>query len=278
MQMKNIPDNPYADIRILSVQQEQVKPGDWFGPAFRNVYIIECCTEGAGTITIDGKCFPFCAGDCYVLLSGAVTTHTADPQMGRSGYWCALDGTSLEQIFRLAGISNKTPFLLPEQYPRIRDCFEQMLLQWNMRDAGAPLRQLGCIYTLLGILLDRSSAPNVTAIDRAIGYMQSNYVEALNIDIIAAQAGLERAYFSDLFRKKTGIPPYRYLNRLRIQKACLLLDTTNYRISEVAYLVGLEPHNFARLFKQEIGITPQQYLRHRKQEHMQTNGRTKSIL
>lgn len=278
VQNNSIPDNPYADIRILSVQQEQVTPGASFGPVFRNVYIIECCTEGAGTITIDGKCFPFCAGDCYVLLSGSVATHTANPRTGRSGYWCALDGASLERIFRLSGVSNENPFLPSAQYPQIRDCFQQMLLQWNTQDAGAPLRQLGCIYTLLGLILERLSVPkSVPVLDRAIGYIQSNYADPLNVDMIAAQTGLERAYFSTLFRKKLGVSPYRYLNRLRVQKACLLLDMKNYRISEVAYLVGLEPHNFARLFKQETGITPQQYLRRRKQGHMLTNGRSKPM-
>ena len=156
---------------------------------------------------------------------------------------------------------------------------EQLVNGWSRTDAGAPLRQLSCLYGLLGDLLSQHSRPLSDAVvDRAVGYMQANYPQALTVDAIAAQVGLERTYFSEQFKKRTGLSPYRYLTRLRLQHAMSLLDTQRYSISEAAYMVGMDPHNFARLFKKEVGCTPQAYVRHVKSGHNPLSGRQKKAL
>ena len=136
-----------------------------------------------------------------------------------------------------------------------------MAQHWPCKDAGAQLRQAACAYGLLGALLQNRPAPgNTGLIDKVIGYMQANYYEDLSVEQIARQVGLERTYFSHLFKEKTGQTPHRYLTQIRIRKACQLLDSGKYTVSEVSYLVGLTPHNFSRQFKQELGITAQQYV------------------
>ena len=67
-------------------------------------------------------------------------------------------------------------------------------------------------------------------------------------------------HFSVLFRKQTGTSPIRFITRLRIQKACELLDTTNFPISEISTQVGFANQlYFCRQFKQQIGIAASQY-------------------
>lgn len=102
-------------------------------------------------------------------------------------------------------------------------------------------------------------AKKASLVDNAIGFMQTNYPEPLNISQLAQQVGLERTYFSDLFKEKTGLSPYRYLLRLRMQKACQLI-AQGHSVTQTAYLVGMDPHNFGRAFKKEVGHTPREYL------------------
>ena len=90
--------------------------------------------------------------------------------------------------------------------------------------------------------------------------MQTHYPDALSVATLADHVGLERTYFSDLFKKKTGLSPYQYLTRLRIQKACQFL-AQGHSIAETSYLVGMEPHNFGRVFKKEVDCSPREYLR-----------------
>lgn len=272
--------NAQQDIRIVYAEKERIRldetHGPIYGPVIRSVYLLECCTDGEGSVTINGKTFFVSAGVCYALMPGDVVSHYSNPSNVRQGFWCAIDGDTIGPLLAQLGITSENPCFPPALYPRIHYWLEQLVLHWERTDAGAPMRQLSCLYGLLGELLESCPRPlSGTAVDRAVGYMQTNYPEALTVDSIAAQAGLERTYFSETFKKHTGLTPYRYLTRLRLQKACHLLDTRRYSISEVAYLVGLEPHNFARLFKKEIGSTPQEYVRHVRQGCYPLEGRVK---
>ena len=279
MSQRDMTTNAQNELRILHAEQEHVRTGRPCGPVIRSVYIIECCTGGEGTITINGKVFPFRAGACYALLPGDAVIHTTNPETHRYGYWCALDGLFLGSLLQQAGITSETPFFRPELFETIRDHLAQLVDLWHCRDAGATFRQIGCVHQLLGSVLEHiPSTESVSLMDRAIGYMQTNFPEAISVDAIARQVGLDRCYFSALFKQKTGLSPHQYLILLRLQKAAQLLEQPELSISDAADLVGLEPHNFARQFKREMGHTPQEYRRNLRRGHVLLKGRTRPAL
>ena len=260
MRDKHIPTLSREDISVIYAEREQPTPGSRFGPVIRSVYILECCTAGCGSVIINGTEFPVTAGSCYMLLPGDTVVHTTDSKNPREGYWCALDGISVGTHVENAGITSQNPFIDPALFPAILHWMEQLTQLWVCRDAGAQLRQTACAYGILGVMLQNKPATEKSPlIDTAIGLMQIHYPEPLTVAGLADQVGLERTYFSDLFKKKTGYSPYQYLTRLRIQKACQLMQ--NHSISDTAYLVGLEPHNFGRVFKKEVGVSPRTYLK-----------------
>jgi len=91
--------------------------------------------------------------------------------------------------------------------------------------------------------------------------METCYHEPLTVEMIAAEVGLERCYFSTQFKAQTGQSPYRYLTQLRIRKACTLMEHTGCSVGKTASAVGIPPENFSRLFKQWMQVTPAQYRR-----------------
>ncbi len=264
MRISEMPSTHPLEIKVLYAGKEHVLPGRACGPVVRSVYIIECCTDGQGSVVINGTEFPFVGGQAYVLLPGDAVRHTAGPDTYREGMWCALDGLSIGKYLQEAGLSSDSPFISPALFEEVRHWLGAMVDCWKKQDSGAQLRQTACAYGLLGaILQNRPVTQKDTWLERALGYMQTNYPEQLSVETIAEQAGLERAWFSTQFKKKTGVSPHQYLNRLRIKKACQLLKSSDYSITDVAYMVGLELHNFSRTFKRELGVTPQEY----QQEH-----------
>ena len=120
---------------------------------------------------------------------------------------------------------------------------------------------------MLGAMLrGKSTSKGDDLVKKAVGLMESNYHEALSMDSLAANVGLERSYFSVLFKEKTGMSPYQYLTALRIRKARILLRETDTGVARIAEAVGMDPRNFARLFKEETDETPLQYRqKHRKE-------------
>ena len=89
--------------------------------------------------------------------------------------------------------------------------------------------------------------------------MEASYDQPLTVQDLAKEAGLERCWFSTVFKERTGLSPYDYLSRLRIRKACELMDRTHHPLSVVASAVGIDPENFARVFKKYMGLTPSAY-------------------
>ena len=240
--------------------REQLTGARRHGPVIRRFFVVECNETGRGGMVINGKEYSFGPGQCYVLLPGDTVTQLSDGEEPRGGIYCILDAPMLAQYIKAAGITAESPFIPDRLFPQVRQWLTQMLEDFNCRDAGASLRQTGNIYGLLGALLrEKPATARTDAISKAIGIMEANYPQPLSVEELARTLGLERTYFSSLFKEKTGYSPYRYLTALRIQKACLLLTETELSVAEVAELVGLDRRNFARLFKKEIGKTPLEY-------------------
>lgn len=251
---------------VLHCEKEyDLKPGECYGPIIRNVYIIECCVEGYGSVLINEKEFAVSPGDCYILFPGDTVTHTADSTDPRKGYWCAVDGLDLGFIFREAGISSDAPFAPSELFTEMCGCVIKMVDEWGHGDAGKALRETACIYEFLGILMkSRKATVYDNRIEHAIGLMESKYHEPLSIDLIAREVGLERSYFSVLFKEKTTVSPHQYLTALRVHKARDIIEKENCSITQAAIATGLDPCNFARIFKRIIGQTPTEYYRKNK--------------
>lgn len=238
-----------------------IAPGFKYGPVSRDIFIVESCIEGGGIIEINGKGFKIKAGDSFVLLPGDSVAHIADPISSRRCVWCAFDGINIASDFRRAGITSDHPIIRQELSPRVKDILMRMLELRDDNDAGADYRRTACIYELMGCLLSKCSGVNKNLwVENAVGFMESNYYKAVSVNDIADAVGLERCYFSTLFKERMGVTPHAYLCELRIRKACVLLTERGWSVAAAAEAVGLDPQNFARLFKRVMGKSPKKYI------------------
>ncbi|WP_445661396.1 helix-turn-helix domain-containing protein [Bacillus sp. FSL K6-3431] len=51
----------------------------------------------------------------------------------------------------------------------------------------------------------------------------------------------------------------QYVNRMRIDKAKMLLTSTGMSVTKISSEVGIESHYFSRLFKQQEGFSPSEF-------------------
>ena len=97
-------------------------------------------------------------------------------------------------------------------------------------------------------------------IQPALEYIESHYVEPMDVAQLAGMCALSESQFYDVFKKKTGMSPIRYRNHLRVRQAKLLLQSEEITSQEIAQLLGFESiHYFSRVFKEHTGISPSQY-------------------
>lgn len=91
-------------------------------------------------------------------------------------------------------------------------------------------------------------------------YIAEHYHEALQLSEVAKKLYLSTAYFSRLFKEKTGMTFSDYLANCRIDRARQLLATTDLSIAEVSAAIGYqEANSFSRLFKTRTGQSPSDY-------------------
>lgn len=90
--------------------------------------------------------------------------------------------------------------------------------------------------------------------------LQADVSKSYRMEAVAAQAGYSAPYFSAMFKKTTGQTFTQYIMQLRVNKAMLLITTTNLRTNEIAELVGLENYrHFNKIFKRMVGMNPSDY-------------------
>lgn len=99
-----------------------------------------------------------------------------------------------------------------------------------------------------------------TTINRALGHMIENMGREIRLSEVARLCGMSATVFSRFFKKNTGHGFVKYLNRLRIGRACDLLSRTDVPITQICYEVGFNNiSNFNRQFRRVCSVTPTQY-------------------
>lgn len=97
-------------------------------------------------------------------------------------------------------------------------------------------------------------------VEKTIAYMNANPDKKLMVKELALMNNLSSSYFSKIFRSATGMSPIDYFIHVKMQKACHLLYTTDYRIKRIAMMVGYDDcYYFSRLFKKANNLSPEEY-------------------
>ena len=93
-------------------------------------------------------------------------------------------------------------------------------------------------------------------------FMSENLHRDVDLRAIAREASLSPYYFSRAFTACVGLPPYRYLIRLRVERAQELLRSSELTVTQVCHRVGFNSlSHFTTTFHRHTGTTPTGYRR-----------------
>jgi AraC-like DNA-binding protein len=95
---------------------------------------------------------------------------------------------------------------------------------------------------------------------RARDHMDRNYQLPLDLDQLAAVAGVSKYHLVRCFAATYGETPIRYLTRRRIERAQDLLRAANLTVTEVCMAVGFASlGSFSSRFTRVVGESPTAY-------------------
>jgi AraC-like DNA-binding protein len=123
--------------------------------------------------------------------------------------------------------------------------------------AGGELPVPGLAESIASRQLQSRHALDDTRTQRVIDYMTAHLEDSIDLDDLAAAACLSPFHFARLFRNRMGVPPYRFLSTMRLERAKMLLMNTSVQLSEIALVCQFSNQtNFTRAFRQFAGVTP----------------------
>jgi AraC-like DNA-binding protein len=97
------------------------------------------------------------------------------------------------------------------------------------------------------------------AVRQARYYIEEHFAQGLTLTQLAEHVSLSPYYLLRVFRAEVGMPPYAYLESVRIRQTQRLIEA-GQPLAEVAFAVGFSSQShLTHRFKQIIGVTPGQY-------------------
>ena len=112
----------------------------------------------------------------------------------------------------------------------------------------------------------RESAPlpgrrSTAALRRVRDLLEAEYARTVTIRELAEEAGLSTFHLIRVFRASFGLPPYKYLEQIRIQQARRLIRH-GFPLAHVVHATGFsDQSHLTRYFKRIVGVTPGSYAR-----------------
>ncbi|BDY04950.1 AraC family transcriptional regulator [Ferrimonas sp. YFM] len=122
-----------------------------------------------------------------------------------------------------------------------------------------PLEMLEQLLSRHGSMrLRRTPKLGSRDLDEIRDYMMDNLDQPIRLADLAKLCGLTEAGLTRAFKSTTGLPPYAWLSRFRLEKAMAWLKGGR-SVTAVAQAVGFyDQAHFSKVFKQQYGLTPGQ--------------------
>lgn len=106
----------------------------------------------------------------------------------------------------------------------------------------------------------RESGNTSAAIRTCCDYIDMHLAENLTARTLAARAGYSEFYIAKKFKNDMGMSIAQYIKQVRVERAKLLLRSTNKSIQDIADELGFCNHSyFTSSFRSVIGMTPGEY-------------------
>lgn len=153
--------------------------------------------------------------------------------------------------------------ILPKRPEKIQVLFEKMLLLHTDNMHNNNYKKLAVFYQILAEAQNSvSQDTNIPElIQPSIQYMAKHFSNpGLTIAEVAHASNISEVYFRQVFKKATGQLPNKYILNLRINHAIFLLQSSKYKVTDIATKSGFSDIKyFMTAFKKVTGSSPHKY-------------------
>jgi AraC-like DNA-binding protein len=234
-----------------------------FAPHLHDTFALGAIEAGASKIRYRDRTVTQHAGDVVVIPAREVHTGESDGPQGWSYRMLYLPeevlvGFTTTDDLRFDGPSIADPDLarrIMELHALLDAGTDRLRGQTALVDV---LQMLCTRHAGAGVHHSRDARPSAT-LGLVRDYLETNFAKSISLMELSALSGVSPFHLSRRFRARYGLPPYMYLELVRVNRAREMLRRGD-PISRVAFDTGFsDQSHLTRRFKRVVGVPPGQY-------------------
>ncbi|MBP1996072.1 AraC family transcriptional regulator [Paenibacillus eucommiae] len=239
---------------------------------------INYVAEGKGFHYIGEERLQVQRGDLFIIPIG--TAHVYRPVSPHAAhelivYNCLFSTELLHKLLKAHALPAELEQMLTEgngEYRYFKDSqhefrplMEQLFKEHSLRLSGYEPVLCGLLLQLLiGLYRCEKQVHRPGAsfhqLQNVFEYMAKHYAEPISLEHLAGMIPISVSYLQRLFKRTTGQSITEYLQNLRIEKSCELLQRSPLSVRDIASQIGYKDLKFFHaLFKKKTGFSPYQY-------------------
>lgn len=240
-------------------------------------YEIVMVKNGSGIHITENKTHPIFHGDIFLIRPGFAHTYEEIKQLEIVNILFTPKALDVD-LHDLPKIKGYKEFFEPDfesgyalnleenQFNLITEIVLEMKHEQNSRHVGYDFFLRLSLLRLIGLICrfySNSSAPKqneMTRLLHVLRFMEHRYHEKIQMNELAAIAGMSISSLLREFHNEMGESPINYLINLRLEKAAWQLRNTGKRITEISWATGFQDSNyFSKMFKKKYIASPREY-------------------
>ena len=225
------------------------------GPPLYGIYIT---TKGSGFLEKrDGSRVKLTEGTVYFFIHQELQKlYSTSEHWDYLVYYFRTDNLELplNQIYKLQPFNKTEEEVFCNRLIRL---FQTNLSQ-NIQKANALL--CARAFTWMESALTPIEAKKEEHLDKIMAYINANIYEALHVNKLAEDLGLNVKYVQRLFEEKLNVTPKQFISDIKLRMVYSLLKASNLSIKDIAKICSFStPSHLVNSFKQAEGISPARY-------------------
>ena len=261
---KFVPVREGTDVRVLNFVYEK-NPEVLAMHRVQSHAGLYLVVQGEGTLHINGGHFPLRSG--AIFLTFPLQQYYIEQRSGLEYMYITFVGQKMLSIAERVGLTEQSnmrnspeeliPFwksALRNSTPENIDLVAESVLMYSLAQLTPEMHQHHAN--------DISKHKNISVARRIREYADAHYCDtSLTLSSLAEQMSYNPKYLSDCFSREFGLGFREYVQSLRIQRACELMQNGVTSSKEIAYLIGFnDPLYFSKVFTRVMGRSPQRFI------------------
>ena len=245
--------NDTENVCVLNFGYEDESKNAHWSKGARDIFIFHYVISGAGFFNSE----KIKAGNGFLIIPGKKQEYHSSLDEPWSYLWISFTGSDAENIAKkYVDWGGKGIFEFDLS-------FEFLSLKDRVISESSPIsseKALGYFYFFLSQHGKRMNSYENRYVEAAKKYMSINISRSVSITEVASEVGVNDRYLYNLFIKHEKESPKKYLSRLKLSRAELMLRSTRLTISEIAADCGFsDVLAFSRFFSKNEGVSPSEY-------------------